>query len=367
MSTDDVESGVVGQFPSDWFVSHGSDVEMRWDAVDGDHCTPNERFFVRNHTSTPRVEPATYRLQLYGDGLSGAPTADDPRAFGLDEIRSLPSQTITAALECTGNGRSFFASQQGTLLPGTQWALGAIGVATWTGVALTDLLAYGGVEDSAVAVMATGLDDPYVFEGVDYGNVRRPLPIEKAFDDVLVAYEMNGEALPADHGFPLRLIVPGWVGVASIKWLGSLEVSTRPMESPWTTTFYRMREAGEGDGKVLTEMPVKSAFELGWGATLDVGEPTLLRGRSWSGAGAIESVEVSLDGSVSWITPQLTGPNQPKTWVRWEIPWRPTTPGRYELIARAIDTTGQRQPDWVPANDDGYLFWAVVRHPVEVV
>ncbi|MPZ52032.1 MAG: molybdopterin-dependent oxidoreductase [Acidimicrobiia bacterium] len=365
MKDEGPECTAAGEYPADEFISHGRDVEMRWDSVDGWQHTPNDRFFVRNHTSTPRIDLAAYRLRMFGDGLAGAPTIEDAHTFTLDEIRDMGSVTHTYALECTGNGRRFFATQQDTHRAGTQWGLGAIGVAKWGGVSLTDLLSRVGVLDDAVDVMGEGLDEPYLHDGVDHGRVRRPVPIGKALDDVLVAYEMNGEPLPPDHGYPLRLVVPGWVGIASIKWLGSIHVSKQPLSSPWTTVFYRIED--EEGSTVLTEMPVKSAFELAWETSLEVGVPGVLRGRSWSGTGAIERVEVSTDGGENWTVPELFGPNEPKTWVRWELPWTPTEPGRYELLARASDTEGRTQPDSVAPNDDGYLFWAVVRHPVDVV
>ena len=120
-----------------------------------------------------------------------------------------------------------------------------------------------------------------VSNGVDQGHVRRPLPVGKALDDVLVAYEMNGEPLPPDHGAPARLVVPGWVGIASIKWLGRIEVSRSPLFSPWNTTSYRMTGAAyPPDSPPLTTQPVKSAFELAWGAELPAGQPHLLTGRA---------------------------------------------------------------------------------------
>ena len=218
---------IVKPLPPEWFVPFGTNAEMRWDAVDFGHVTPNERFFVRNHTSTPVIDASTWRLQVFGDGLRGGGIS-----LGYEELRRLPSRTITAAIECAGNGRSFFASQQATPATGTQWTLGAIGVATWRGVLLSEVLERARIRNDAVDVLPQGLDANFVSGGVDYGRVRRPLPVSKALDDVLLAYEMNGEPLPPDHGFPVRLVVPGWIGIASIKWLGQLEVSRQPLVSP---------------------------------------------------------------------------------------------------------------------------------------
>ncbi len=140
-------------------------------------------------------------------------------------------------------------------MPGTAWGLGAIGVTRWRGVPLAEVLERAGLRDDAVDVMPVGLDDPYVADGIDHGRVRRPLPVGKALDDVLLAYEMNGETLPPDHGFPVRLVVPGWIGIASVKWVGRIEVSTARLWSPWNTKWYP---------RSFSEQVVKSAFELPW-------------------------------------------------------------------------------------------------------
>jgi DMSO/TMAO reductase YedYZ molybdopterin-dependent catalytic subunit len=150
-----------------------------------------------------------------------------------------------------------------------------------------------------VDVLPAGLDPDYVTGGVNLGPVRRPLPIRKALKDVLIAYEMSGEPLPPDHGFPARLVVPGWIGIASIKWLGRIEVSDTPLTSPWNTRFYRFfGPEYPPQGELVGRQNTKSAFELPWNGTLAAG-PTHLRGRSWSGAGGIRKVEVSTDG-LTW-------------------------------------------------------------------
>jgi DMSO/TMAO reductase YedYZ molybdopterin-dependent catalytic subunit len=360
---------IVKPLPPDWFIDYGTNAEMRWSSVyDQGYITSNDRFFVRDHTSTPTIDAATYTLKLHGDGLVGAPGLEDAVELTYADLSAMPQRTITSFVECTGNGRSFFGSQQGTPAAGTPWTLGAIGVATWTGVPLRTVLSLAGLTSQAVDVMAVGLDAPYVSGGVDYGRVRRPIPIEKALDDTLVVLKINGETLPPDSGFPVRLLVPGWVGIASIKWLGELEVSTQRLTSPWNTKWYRMTGPSyPADSPPLTVVPVKSAFELERGAELPARQRTLLQGRSWSGSSPIAKVEVSLDGGRHWRRPRLLGPNDAHTWVQWEIPWVPPARGEYELLARATDRDGRRQPDTVPFNDNGYFFWAVVRHPVTAV
>lgn len=357
--------GIVKPLPPEWFVPHDGNAEMRWDAPTGPGPhTPNERFFVRNHTRTPRIDPDTWRLRVHGSGLRG-PDA----VFSLADLHALPATTLDAVLECAGNGRRFWAEQQGTPAPGTAWGLGGVGMAAWHGVPLGVLLERAGLGPAAVDVLAVGLDPEYRVGGRNLGRVRRPLPLAKALEDVLVAYGMNGEPLPPDHGAPARLVVPGWVGVASVKWLGSLEVSDRPLESPWSTEFYRLFGPGQpaDGGPALTRQSVKSAFELAPGAVLAAGRTHRLRGRSWSGAAAVRAVEVSTDGGRVWRTAELLDPPSRYGWRRWALDWRPAAPGRYGLRARATDLLGRTQGAEAPFNREGYLFDAVVVHPVEVV
>ena len=345
---------IVKPLPTEWFVPQGTNAEMRWEAMrDQSLLVPNERFFVRNHTATPRIDAATWRLHVFGSGLR------DPRGIELSygELIRLETRELTAAIECAGNGRRFYADQQGTPAAGTQWRLGGIGLARWRGVPLSAVLERAGLRPDAVDVMPEGLDARVSADGADQGHVRRPLPIAKALDDALLAFEMNGEELPPDHGFPARLVVPGWIGVASVKWVGSIEVSTTRLTSPWNTRWYQG----------LTTQPVKSAFELPWDAELAPAERTLeLHGRSWSGGAAIRRVDVSTDGGATWERAHVRGPNRDHGWARWTLPWRSPEPGAHRLLARATDREGLVQPDTVPFNDNGYQFWAVVRHPVRV-
>jgi DMSO/TMAO reductase YedYZ molybdopterin-dependent catalytic subunit len=342
----------------DWFVHHGTDVETAWDD-DVPRLTPNDRFYVRNHTSAPQIDARTWRLLVSGDGVVGE------QVYSLDDLQAFTSHTYERAVECTGNGRSLFATQQGTPRPGTQWGLGAIGVARWTGVRLSTLLRHAGLRRDAVQVLPVGLDDSYVEGGVDYGRVRRPLPLAKALDDVLIAWEMNGEPLPREHGHPARLVVPGWVGIASIKWLGELRVTTTRVDSPWNTRWYRMRGAGwDGPDAELGRMPVKSVIDAFDSPT--AGRVSVLRGRAWAGDASVRMVEVSTDGGVTWDEASLTGSNEPSAWVEWEHPWIPGRSGHHELVTRATDSLGRTQPDSAPDNDDGYLFWATVRRSVVV-
>jgi DMSO/TMAO reductase YedYZ molybdopterin-dependent catalytic subunit len=334
---------------------HGANAEMRWESLrDDDYVVPNEKFFVRSHGATPVVDAAAWRLHVQGPGLVS------PFILTYGELLALKSRSIVRALECAGNGRRVFSQTHGTLPDGAPWGLGAIGVAEWTGVPLRDLLERGGIMSSARDVMAFGLDD---------AGVARPITVAKAMEEeTLIAYAMNGDALPADHGFPARLLVPGWAAVASIKWLGRLVVSTTPQFSHWNTKQYVL--VGDeyvanppADGMAITGQTLKSAIHLPEGARLSRGIH-VLRGRAWAPASRITRVEVSLDGS-PWQDARIYGPNIAGAWGQWSLEWT-ATPGAHRIRVRATDDCGNVQPETVPYNELGYLNGAVFSHSVTV-
>lgn len=356
--------------PPSWYVDLGTNAETRWDSVEPRrYQTSQDRLFVRNHTRTPTIDAAAYRLRVLGDGLADAAGI----SLGLRELRRrFQPVEVTSVHECTGNGRSFFDTQQGQKASGTQWTLGAVGTVTWQGVWLRDVLQAAGLRADAVSVQAAGLDDDYVDKGVNLGKVRRAFPISKALDDALLAWGADGEPLLPDHGYPLRLVLPGWVGIASIKWLGALEVSTTELTSPWNTRWYNI-------GGPLGVNPVRSAWELPWGAQIRAADEIVLTGRSWSGAAPIARVDVSTDGGATW-SPAHVRPSPARGanggrgrrmaghgWTRWSHPWRAPAPGEHTLLARATDVRGRTQPDVAAYNPNGYFFDAVVRHPVTVI
>ncbi len=347
---------VVKPTPAEFFYDLGSNKEMRWELMySRGYVVPNELFFVRNHSRSIRLDAAPWRLRVEGSGVSS------PREFTYDDILALPSVTVTRFVECAGNGRSFFEGSYGKKAQGGQWKFGAIGVAEWTGAPLREVLDRAGLKRTAQDVMPEGLDEL---------KVRRPMPIAKALaDDTLLVYAMNGQTLPPDHGFPVRVLVPGWIGVANIKWVGRIEVSEQPLSSAWNTESYILigpsyKPNPPAKGPALTLQSVKSAFELPWDAGLLAGR-RLLRGRSWSSHGKIAKVEVSLDREITWQQARLREPNITQAWVRWDLDWD-ARPGVYSLRARATDEQGNKQPVIVPWNDQGYLYGAVVGHPVTV-
>jgi sulfane dehydrogenase subunit SoxC len=347
---------VVKPVPNTLFNNFGSNHEMRWENMARqDYVVPNELFFIRNHTRTPTIDPATWRLRVEGSGV------ERPLELSYDELRALPSVTLPRSLECAGNGRSFFETIGGQRAEGTQWKLGAVGVAEWTGVPLREILERAGLKASARDVMPEGLDEL---------KVRRPMSIDKARqDDTLVVHGMNGQPLPPDHGFPARVLIPGWVGSGNVKWVGRIEVSEEPLYSPWNTDSYVLQGPGyepqpPAKGPILTEQNVKSAIELPWPAELTAGSQTLT-GRAWSPVGKIARVECSLDNGATYQEARLRDQNVERAWARWEVTWE-ATPGTYGIMVRATDERGNTQPDTVQFNTQGYLYNGVVAHPVTV-
>ncbi|XVV17328.1 sulfite oxidase [Actinoplanes sp. CA-131856] len=351
---------IVKPLPAELFKVFGTNAETRWSALkDVGYHVPVDRFFVRNHTSTPLIDSATWALEIFGAGLRGG-----PRTFSLADLLRLPSVTRSVAVECAGNGRGYFASQQGQTVAGTAWGVGAVGVGRWRGVRLSTVLRQAGIGRHAVDVQASGLDPNFVSGGVDLGPVRRPMPVSKALDDVILAYELNGAPLPPDHGFPVRLVVPSWIGSSSIKWVGRIEVSDEPLFSPWNSQFYRLfGPEFPVEGLPFDRQSIKSAFELDPGAVLPAGATTRLTGRSWSAGGRIKRVDVSTDGGTTWRRARFTGRSIDAAWQRWQLDWRPTA-GEHVLLARATDVRGTTQPDVARFNTLGYLFDAVVKVPV---
>ncbi len=323
--------------------------------------TPNELFYVRNHFPTPTLEVDTWRLRV-----SGAVAAE--LDLTLDDIRRMPARTLPATLECAGNSRS-------ALVPavrGLQWGNGAVSTAEWTGVPLIDVLYRAGLRSDAVEV---------VLEGADRGEVTseprspgvihyaRGLGMTKACHrDVLLAYRMNGANLSREHGFPLRAVVPGWYGMASVKWLARIVVVTRPFNGFFQSLDYSIFQRRDGLVSVtpITAMQVK-AIIAGPTSMQRIAPNTNVRihGVAWTGESTIARVEVSTDDGRTWTAARLLDNARAHSWRLWEHPWRsPAQPGRVPLMARATDARGNTQPLTRDTDRRNYMINHVM--PVEV-
>ena len=317
--------------------------------------TPNDVFFVRQHIPRPAVREADYQLTI------GGRTSREIK-LSLKELRGLPQYTVPAVLECTGNGRGFYQPR----VPGVQWGRGAVGNAEWAGPRLVDVLKQAGADLQASYVTANG---------VDVGLAKTPdfirsLPMRKAIDpNTLLALKMNGEPLPDLHGFPLRLIVPGWDGTSWVKWVNSLSVESEPDHGFYMNPAYRYpkhpgppgQPVNPADLEVIEGMPVKSYITGQLDGDKIPLAPTTLRGMAWAGEERITRVDVSTDGGSTWREAQLSSKALPYTWRLWTLEWQPAKPGYYTVMSRAADSAGRVQPVVAPWNPSGYLFNAIDR------
>jgi DMSO/TMAO reductase YedYZ molybdopterin-dependent catalytic subunit len=343
----------VKPLPREIFIDHGINQETRLETLRG-HLTPASHFFVRQHAPTPVLDARTWRLRVEGNALQR------PVELGFDDLLRLPSRSVTCFVECAGNGRGFFTELMGKVASGTQWHFGGIGVAEWTGVPLGAVLELAGVRRDTPRDILNVL-----VEGLDSVKVNRPLSLAKALeDDTLLAYAFNGEPVPPDHGFPVRAIVPGWVGINNIKWVGRIEVRNSVIDVPTTTKTYILEGPDYPSKVVLRQQTIKSAVALPWGATLSPGRQRV-RGFAWSPVGRISRVEYSLDRGATWQPAALREPNIPRAWARWDFEWDARV-GDHAILTRATDDKGNTQPASIPWNAQGYGYNVPVPHPVKV-
>ncbi len=276
-----------------------------------------------------------------------------PLRLSLEEIRKHPEVTQTVTMECAGNGRALLRPR-----PISQpWLVEAIGTARWTGVALADVLHQAGVDAGAREVVFSGADRGV--QGSEIQDYQRSLPLSEALrPEVLLAYEMNGEPLPPQHGHPLRLVVPGWYGMTNVKWLKQIEVVDRPFHGYQMERTYRYAQGPDEPGDPVDRIRVRSLM-------IPPGIPDFLtrvrllepgtveiQGRAWAGDRRVVRVEFSSDGGESWTAGQLEPQPAPFTWQRWACPWN-ASPGRYTLCVRASDEAGNTQPLEQPWNYQG--------------
>jgi len=298
---------------------------------------PNALFYVRNHFGMPDLDADSWRLAV--GGLVGRRLSLD-----LDRLRAMPPTTAVVTLECAGNGRGGFQPPA----PGEQWGLGAVSTAEWTGVPLTEVLDRAGVQPAAQEVVFRGADSGHV-DG-HHGRVRfeRSLPVRQLRQaGALLAYAMNGEELPPHHGYPLRLVVPGWYAVASVKWLTEIQLTGRPFRGHFQADRYHI------SGKPLSLQLVRSLItDPVPGGTVEPGD-TMIRGLAWSGAAPIARVEVRIDDA-PWRPTTLAGEHRRHSWQPWELSARLARPGNITIRARATDMAGQTQPDQPQWNPLGY-------------
>ena len=329
-----------------------------------DYITPIEHFFVRAHVYVPAVNGNDWRLRVEGEVAT-------PLTLAMDELKKLPAVELVSVVECAGNGRGFYEPS----VPGLQWGNGGVGNGRWRGVRLADVLKRAGLRDSAREILFDGADMPLG----TMPDFQRSIPVKKALDpNTLLAYEMNGETLPVKHGFPLRVVVPGWASDSWVKWVTSIRVLDKEHDGFWMKGAYRHPGKPVAPGAAIpleqmqpvTSLRVKTVIAAPLdGAAAIAGKPLAIRGVAWAGdAGPVAAVDVSIDGGRNWKAAALR-PDQ-KTqfgWRQWELNWTPAQEAYYTILARARDTAGNTQPLDQEWNPSGYGWNVVPRVSVDVV
>ena len=307
----------------------------------------NPLFFLRSNYPPPSLEPSAWQVRIDG-------RVKRPLTLDLNDLRGLPSQSAEVWLECAGNSRRRFDPPG----EGNQWDDQAVSNALFTGVPLPTVLEQVGVENDAVEVVTTGYDDV---------GFQRGLPLDVALrPEVVLAFEMNGEPIPPPNGGPVRMLVPRWAGIASVKWPAHIELVNTPFRGHFNAERYIMIDESGRTLRTVREMPVKSV--IAWpaeGETVRPGVHTVF-GFAWSGFGQIERVDVSTDNERTWSSARLIHGSGPLAWTRWEYAWSATSPGVASLSARAADSSGNVQPPEVAWNKFGYQMNATVTRRVRV-
>jgi DMSO/TMAO reductase YedYZ molybdopterin-dependent catalytic subunit len=335
-----------------------NNLEMPFDQL-GDFITPSELFYIRSHFPAPELDLATYRLSIRG-------AVRHELKLSYADIRAMPSRTCVATLECAGNSRVFLVPPAS----GAQWELGAVGNAAWTGVPLSVVLERAGLADEVCELVLEGADrgvpkeEPKPPGTISYA---RSIPRKRALEpDVLLAYAMNGQDLTLDHGYPVRAVVPGHYGMASVKWLTDIIATAQPFQGYWQTSDYGYWDDTNGTPvrRPLAEMKLKSqiarprVYE-----TLEPGRSYTIFGAAWAGDTYVAEIWVSLDGGASWVQGDFLDPISRHAWRRWKYDWiTPRQAGRYTLLARAKGADHRMQPDNHDPNFGSY----VIDHPLPI-
>ena len=321
--------------------------------------TPVGLHYLLIHFDIPHVHAPDWELTVGG-------LVERRLHVGLDDLLSRPAQTLAVTLECAGNGRALLSPRS----PSQPWLLEAVGTAEWTGTPLAPILREAGLGPGAKEVVFTGLDRG-IQGGVEH-LYERSLVVDDALrDEVLLAYAVNGAPLPPQHGYPLRLIVPGWYGMTHVKWLSTITVVGEEFRGWQQEDAYRLRQSGDEVGTPVTRMLPRSLLvppgipEFLSRTRFVAAGPCALEGRAWSGWGPIERVEVSADGGETWAGAELGDAVSPYGWAGWRFAWD-AVPGDHELCCRASDAAGNTQPSEAEWNLGGYCNNAVQRVSVTV-
>jgi len=326
-----------------------------------DWITPEKYFFIRNHFEYPYLTDKMFEISIEGE-------VENPSIFTYEEIKKMPSKEFICTLECSGNKRDFYEPR----VYGEQWHDGAISQGIFKGVSLKTLLDKASIKPNAYEV---------VFEGHDFGTRKdikgiyhyaRSLPLEKAMHlDTIIAYQLNHKDLPFKQGYPLRLIVPNWYAMASVKWLKSIKVIDHHFEGPFQDIDYNYypNKYSDTSKTPVTTINVSSIIQKPLNYAILSKGRHLIKGIAWTGMGYIENVEVSVDYGNTWENAKLLRNNymsEAYSWVFWEYEWNPVEKGEYSIFSKATDSFKRTQPPEAYWNRKGYGYNAIYKINVKV-
>lgn len=339
---------VIGR-RGDFIVHDPTDWETRPATLDGSPITPHGELYVCNHLPFPEpdivADPSRWRLDVRGTRRPGT--------FSLDALRALGTESVTMVLQCTGNGRRFFAHRS----DGPDWGIGAVGCVTWTGVPLRRVAAAaGGVEALARYATATGGEAVNPLADALFSmRVERSIPLDKALDDCLLALEMNGAPIPLVHGGPLRLVVPGYFGINQVKYLKVLAFGARQSDADMMRHEYRYRPVGVAGAVTQPTAWAMGVKSIVWPAAPSrVRRGAVLHGVAFGGLEPVERVEISWNGGADWRAARFTGPDLGRyAWRCFDVPVD-VPPGTHTVASRAVDAAGRCQPERRTPNAGGY-------------
>ena len=323
-----------------------------------DDVTPNERHFVRNNGLVPEMAE---KMDATGWTLTVDGEVDKPLKLTLDDLRTrFEVVKLKLQVECGGNGRAAFNPPAS----GNQWTVGAVGNAEWTGVRYRDVLQAAGLKSSAVYTAHYGMDG-HLSGDPNKLPISRGVPVKKALDPhSLIAFEMNGEPIPALNGFPVRTVCPGWPGSTSQKWLRRIQIRDKVHDGPkMTGTSYRVpyynvapgTKVPKADFRIIESMPVKSLITSPETGRDVSGRSLEVAGHAWAGDRSVKAMHVSMDFGQTWVEAALSPPPNSYSWQRWRATLNFPEKGYYEIWARATDEAGVMQPFAINWNPKGYL------------
>lgn len=319
--------------------------------------TPTGLHYLLAHFDIPYIDVASWRLRVDGN-------VDHPLGLGLDDLMALPRRTETVTMECAGNGRARMSPRAFS----QPWLHEAVGTAEWTGTSLRHVLEASGMRDDTAEVVLTGAD--HGIQGDVEHDYARSLPLSEARrDEVLLAWEMNGRPLEPQHGAPLRLVVPGWYGMTSVKWLSRIDAATEPFDGFQQAVAYHLRRDEDDPGEPVSRIRVRALMvppgfpDFPDRRRVVPSGTTVIRGRAWSGSAPVTTVEVGIDGR--WHAAELSPGPGPYAWSEWHYAWE-ATPGEHVIACRAADADGNTQPDTAPWNVEGLANNLIHEVPVTV-